>query len=162
MSQRIFPTMPASVCPAEDRLLSSATGPPSAAQRRHARPKQQPSVTTANVRVLKPNPAILPPRGFVLSTRVVFPFYFCTNSSCLGFCPLGTACFSPGGRRGSQGHKAWRLGPDRIGGEMVASAASHANVGMHESYSRTADGRRVHFGSCFFCLRDNLISPRGT
>ena len=28
MSEWIFPTVPASVCPAEDRLLPSATGPP--------------------------------------------------------------------------------------------------------------------------------------
>ena len=40
-SKRIFQTMPASAYPAEDRLLPSATGPPSAARPCHGHPRQQ-------------------------------------------------------------------------------------------------------------------------
>ena len=57
MSKRFFTTMPASVCPAEDRLLPIATAPPAAARPRHARPTQQPSVTPAKERAPKPNSA---------------------------------------------------------------------------------------------------------
>ena len=50
MSKGIFLAMSASVRPAKDRLLASATGLSSAARPRHARPTQQPSVTPAKER----------------------------------------------------------------------------------------------------------------
>ena len=70
-----------------------------------------------------------PPRD-CLYPRDCCPFFSTYELQWLRFLSVGTTCFTSGERRGSQGHRsgeAW-LGPDRIGGEMIASAASHVLV----------------------------------
>ena len=84
-SKLLFPTLPVSVCPAEDRLLPSATGPPAAARLCHARPTWQHKVLSAKERAPTPNSANggrlkEPSRKdfffFNTRTRIVFPAFF--------------------------------------------------------------------------------------
>ena len=163
--------MPASVCPAEDRVLPNATGHPSAARPCHARPPQQPFVAQAKTRAPKPRSTILPP-VFCFGARIVFPFHFCTNFNDLTSLSIngndnvirvvvhiGTACFTPGGRRSSQRHRAaeaW-TGPNRWREGRECGVARKRVARVSQQNSRGAPCAFCTIRSCLCCLRGNTI-----
>ena len=160
--------MPVSVFPADDLLIPGAIGTPAAARLCHARPWCHRRKNGPDQRQTRRAGGVerSPPRDLSVCVPVcVPPLFLRTNSNGLSFSSIGTACFTPGGRRGLRAGTKSGGSLDQTESMARWSQARRRTYegGMHESHSRAAEGRCVHFctiHSCFFCLRDNLICPR--